>query len=237
MLLYQLRKGTNPRRVIIYLAEKGIDVPRYEVDYANGEHRSDHYLRINPAGRAPTLVTDTGLAITDSAAITEYLEELHPGRPMIGAEPLARARVRSLERLGADLIGRCQLWLWNQTSAFPAKEASPSKETADRTYRYASEVLDALETELGENTCLAGDAPTMPTSRSSRCSKRHAKGSIFLSAAIISISMPGTSASGAVRARIIEDGMIWKVGSSRLGLRRNRLDHLPMLHNLAVLRP
>ena len=161
MLLYQFRKGTNPRRVIIYLAEKGIDVPRYEVDYANGEHQSDHYLRINPAGRAPTLVTDTGLAITDSAAIIEYLEELHPGRPMIGADPLARARVRSLERLGADLIGRCQLWLWNQTSAFPAKEASPSKETADRTYRYASEVLDALERESGGNTFLAGEDPTI----------------------------------------------------------------------------
>ena len=39
MLLYQFRQGTNPRRVIIYLAEKGIDVPRYELDYANGEHR------------------------------------------------------------------------------------------------------------------------------------------------------------------------------------------------------
>ena len=161
MLLYQFRKGTNPRRVIIYLAEKGIDVPRYEVDYANGEHRSDHYLRINPAGRAPTLVTDTGLAITDSASIIEYLEELHPRKPMIGSDPLSRARVRSLERLGADLIARGQLWLWNQTNAFPAKESIPSKETADRTYRYASEVLDALEAEIGENAFFAGDDPTI----------------------------------------------------------------------------
>lgn len=161
MLLYQFRRGTNPRRVIIYLAEKGIDVPRYEVDYANGEHRSDRYLRINPAGRAPTLVTDTGLAITDSAAILEYLEELHPNKPMIGSDPLSRARVRSLERLGSDLIARGQLWLWNQTNAFPAKEPVPSKETADRTYRYASELLDALETEIGANAFLAGDGPTI----------------------------------------------------------------------------
>ncbi len=161
MLLYQFRKGTNPRRVIIYIAEKGIDVPRYEVDYASGEHRSDHYLRINPAGRAPTLVTDTGLAITDSAAIIEYLEELHPGKPMIGSDPLSRARVRSLERLGADLIARGQLWLWNQTSAFPAKESIPSKETAERTYRYTSEVLDALETAIGEQAFFAGDEPTI----------------------------------------------------------------------------
>ena len=85
MLLYQFRMGTNPRRVIIYLAEKGMDVPRYELDYANGEHRSPEYRKINPAGRAPTLVLESGLAITDSASIVEYLEERHPERPMIEA--------------------------------------------------------------------------------------------------------------------------------------------------------
>lgn len=161
MLLYQFRKGTNPRRVIIYLAEKGIDVPRYELDYANNEHRSARYLGINPAGRAPTLVTDAGLAITESAAIVEYLEELHPDKPMIGTEPLSRARIRSLERLGNDLIARSQLWLWNTTNAFPAKEPAPSKETADRTHRYVTELLDVLETEIGENDFLAGDGPTI----------------------------------------------------------------------------
>jgi glutathione S-transferase len=161
MLLYQFRKGTNPRRVIIYLAEKGIDVPRYELDYANQEHRSAHYVRINPSGRAPTLVTDGGAAITDSAAIVEYLEELHPDRPMIGTDPLSRARVRSLERLGSDLVARGQLWLWNRTNAFPAMEAAPSKGTADRTYRYISELLDVLEKEIGDNEFLAGNSPTI----------------------------------------------------------------------------
>jgi glutathione S-transferase len=78
MLLHQFRKGTNLRRVIIYLSEKGIDVPRYGLDYENKEHRSAEYLAINPSGRAPTLMTDAGGAITDSAAIVEYLEELHP---------------------------------------------------------------------------------------------------------------------------------------------------------------
>ena len=87
MLLYQFRKGMNPRRVIIYLAEKGIDVPRYELDYANDEHRSPGYLGINPSGRAPTLVTDGGLAITDSAAIVEYVEEFYPERPTVRDYP------------------------------------------------------------------------------------------------------------------------------------------------------
>lgn len=161
MLLYQFRKGTNPRRVIIYLAEKGIDVPRYELDYASGEHRTARYLDINPAGRAPTLVTDSGLAITESAAIVEYLEELYPDRPMIGSDPLARARVRSLERLGNDLVARGQLWLWNRTCAFPAKEHVPSQEAADRMHRYVTELLDVLEKEIGDHAFLAGPAPTI----------------------------------------------------------------------------
>ena len=161
MLLYQFRKGTNPRRVIIYLAEKGLDVPRYELDYAGGEHRSARYLAINPSGRAPTLVTDGGVAITDSAAIVEYLEELHPQRPMIGADPEERARVRSLERLGADLVGRGQLWLWNATDAFRAKEPEPRRAQADRLFRHVGELLDVLEREIGDQAFIAGPEPTV----------------------------------------------------------------------------
>jgi glutathione S-transferase len=161
MLLYQFRQGTNPRRVIIYLAEKGLDVPRYELDYANGEHRSAQYLAINPSGRAPTLVTDAGAAITDSAAIVEYLEELHPERPMIGADPISRARVRSLERLGSDLVARGQLWLWNATDAFPAKEPAPRRDDAERLFRHVRELLNVLEKEVADKPFIAGPEPTI----------------------------------------------------------------------------
>jgi glutathione S-transferase len=161
MLLYQFRMGTNPRRVIIYLSEKGIEVPRYEVDYANREHRSSSYLAINPSGRVPTLVTDEGVSITESAAIVEYLEELHPERPMIGTNALSRARVRAFERLGNDLIVRCQVWLWNLTDAFLAKEPEPSQDVAIKAYRYVSEILDIMETTIGDNEFLTGDTPTI----------------------------------------------------------------------------
>lgn len=161
MLLYQFRMGTNPRRVIIYLSEKGVDVPRYELDYAGGEHRSPAYLRINPAGRAPTLVTDEGSPITESAAIVEYLEELNPEKPMIGMDPISRAKVRALERVGNDLCVRCQVWLWNLTDAFPAKEPEPSRTMAHKAYRYVDELLDILETAIGDGEFLAGDAPTI----------------------------------------------------------------------------
>lgn len=161
MLLYQFQKGTNPRRVIIYLKEKGIDVPRYELDYAGGEHKSREYLAFNVSGRAPTLVTDEGVPITDSAAIVEYLEELYPEKPMIGTDAVSRAKVRSLERLGTDLVVRSQLWLWNVTQAFPAKEPSPSPDVAFKVFHYVTEILDVLEGTIGDNEFLAGNTPTI----------------------------------------------------------------------------
>jgi glutathione S-transferase len=161
MLLYQFQKGTNPRRVIIYLAEKGLSIPRYELDYVNGEHRSPAYLAINPAGRAPSLVTDGGEVITDSAAIVEYFEDRYPDTPMIGTDPVSRARVRSLERLGTDLIARSQVWLWNLTDAFPGKEPKPSREVADKMYRYVTEILDVFEVVIGDCEFLAGDTPSI----------------------------------------------------------------------------
>ncbi len=161
MLLYQFRMGTNPRRVIIYLSEKGLEIPRYELDYARMEHRSEWYRTINRAGRAPTLVTDEGVSITDSAAIVEYFEEIYPERSMIGSDPLKRAKVRSLERLGTDLVVRAQLWFWNTTTAFPAKEAEPSSETSTKLYHYVGEILEVLENAIGSNQFLAGDTPTI----------------------------------------------------------------------------
>lgn len=161
MLLYQFRMGTNPRRVIIYLAEKGLTIPRYELDYRNNEHRSPAYLAINPSGRAPSLITASGGVITDSAAIVEYFEELNVEHPMIGTDPVMRARVRALERLGSELVARGQLWLWNATDAFAAKEPQPSREVAHRLYRHVGELLDVLETAIGDNEFLAGDTPTI----------------------------------------------------------------------------
>lgn len=105
-------------------------------------------------------MTDTNFAITDSAAIIEYLEECYPHPPLIGVYSLSRARVLSLERLGSELIARSQLWLWNKTNVSPAKEPAPSKETADHVSRYVTELLDVLENEIGERVP-GRDKPTI----------------------------------------------------------------------------
>lgn len=87
-----------PRTVRMFLAEKGLRVPLRQVDVFTGENRQAAYLKHNPTGQTPTLVLDDGSAITESIAIMEYLEELHPQPALIGANPIERAITRQWQR-------------------------------------------------------------------------------------------------------------------------------------------
>lgn len=86
--------GMNPRMVRFYLAEKGVDIPRHEVDILGAENRGTDYLAINPAGQLPSLELSDGTFIAETAAIIEYIEELHPEPPLIGSTPSERAMTR-----------------------------------------------------------------------------------------------------------------------------------------------
>jgi glutathione S-transferase len=86
--------GMNPRLVRMFLAEKGIDVPRVPVDLLAGENRQAPFLAKNPSGQLPVLELDDGRYIAESVAICEYLEEQHPDKPLIGATPEDRAVAR-----------------------------------------------------------------------------------------------------------------------------------------------
>ncbi len=97
MRLYEFNWGIYPRRVLVYLAEKGIDnVDRVSVDMMGGENRQPPFLALNPSGTVPVLEVRPGVIIRQSAAIMEYLEEayLHPN--MIGDTPEKRAATRDL---------------------------------------------------------------------------------------------------------------------------------------------
>lgn len=85
MKLYDLKAGMNPRRVRIFLAEKGVTIPRVEVDMAGGENRRPPYLQINPMGTMPVLELDDGTNLSESIAICRYIEELHPVPNLFGA--------------------------------------------------------------------------------------------------------------------------------------------------------
>ncbi len=94
----------NPTRVRLYLAEKAaggaeIELEEVSLNLPKGEQKNPEHLARNPFGRLPVLELDDGTCLIESLPIIEYLEELHPDPPMIGTDPLERARVRELERI------------------------------------------------------------------------------------------------------------------------------------------
>jgi len=90
--------GPNPRVVRMFLHEKGLEVPREEVDIRSGENRQPPYLARNPSGQCPALELDDGTVLAEITAICEYIEDTHPQPPLIGTSPLEKAKTRMWTR-------------------------------------------------------------------------------------------------------------------------------------------
>ena len=98
MKLYNARRlynasAPNPRRVRIFLAEKGLNVPRIDLDLQAGETLTAEFRKLNSLSQTPVLELEDGGLITESMAICRYIEELHPDPPLFGTDPRDRARV------------------------------------------------------------------------------------------------------------------------------------------------
>ncbi len=90
--------GPNPRVVRMFMAEKGIEMPKQTVDLRKGENREADHLKRNPHGQMPTLELDDGHFLSEITAICEYLEEKNPKPPMIGTTAEERAECRMWTR-------------------------------------------------------------------------------------------------------------------------------------------
>lgn len=97
MKLYSAQ-APNPRRVRIFLAEKGLELPCEELEIGAGGTRAPEFLKKNSLGEAPVLELEDGTIITESVAICRYLEALHPEPPLFGADPVAQAKVEMWNR-------------------------------------------------------------------------------------------------------------------------------------------
>jgi glutathione S-transferase len=96
--LYQSAGSPNSRRVRIFLAEKGLEIPLMPVDLGKGEQHTDAYRAINPRRVVPTLVLEDGTAIGEVPAILRYIEEIHPQIPLHGETARERALTTMWER-------------------------------------------------------------------------------------------------------------------------------------------
>jgi len=93
MILHDLSAGMHPRRVRIFMAEKGLAIDRREVDAAGGANARPDFLRLNPLGKLPVLELDDGSAIAESLAICRYLEAMQPLPPLMGRTSQASAHI------------------------------------------------------------------------------------------------------------------------------------------------
>lgn len=105
MLLYDMRTAMNPRRVRIFLAEKGLQIPLQAVDGAQNENRTAAFLAINPLGKLPVLQLDDGTYLSESITICRYLEALYPQTPLFGEDPKSQAIVDMwIRRLESEMV-------------------------------------------------------------------------------------------------------------------------------------
>jgi glutathione S-transferase len=161
MKLYDFPPAPNPKKVRVYLAEKGLTLPIEPVDAINGANRTPEFLAKNPLGGLPVLELDDGTFLPESLAIIEYLEELHPEPPMIGRTPLERARVRAAERIcELGVLGNVAS-VFQNTSPFFAARVKQSPAAAENGRTRLAVNLRVLDGMIGERPFVCGERPTI----------------------------------------------------------------------------
>jgi glutathione S-transferase len=166
MKLYDAVFAPSPRRVRIFLAEKGIEVERVMVDLRQNEQLSDPYLAINPRGAVPALELDDGEVICESAAICRYFEAVQPAPALFGTTALDIGRIESwTRRIESDGYAAAVYAFRNAHPAFEDR-AAPGKwpampqipELGARGLIMWGAFIDALDARLRDRDWIATDA-------------------------------------------------------------------------------
>ncbi len=169
MKLYDSKMAPNPRRVRMFMAEKGTTCENVQIDIITGENLSDEFLAVNPRGLLPTLVLDDGTVIDETVAICRYFEETSPNPPLMGTDPVSKAHIESRQRhMEFDgLMGAAEAFR-NSFPGFASRglagnvgtvEAIPA--LAERGKASVAHFYESLNEDLGKSKYVAGDTFTI----------------------------------------------------------------------------
>ena len=159
MKLYDGGRAPNPRRVRIFLAEKGISVPLVPVDMAALEHKGGAVAERNPLRRLPVLELDDGTILTETVAICRYFEELHPAPSLFGTGALGKALVEMWQRrLELNLFMPVAQAFRHIHPAMKEWEVPQVPAWGEINKPKALEFLEILDRELASREFAAGDA-------------------------------------------------------------------------------
>ena len=161
MKLYDSKPAPNPRRVRIFLAEKGLEVPTVQLDIGRGENRTPPYLAKNPLGGVPYLELDDGTVIAESVAICRYFEEVQPSPPLLGTGAVDRARVEMWQRRMELELFRYVTGCFQNTHEFFKGRIEQVPAYGDVCRRTALKRLEWLDGELSDRAFVAGERYTI----------------------------------------------------------------------------
>ncbi len=158
MKIYETKTAPNPRRVRMFLAEKGIDVDYVQVDIQKGENLSPQMWAKNPLGKIPILELDDGTCIAETDAICTYFEAIQPEPPLMGTTPIEKATIsmwqRQVEFAFMMQVGMC----FQHTTGYFKDRMTPVPEFGKEAGINAAKYLNILERRLGEKEFIAGNA-------------------------------------------------------------------------------
>jgi glutathione S-transferase len=145
----------NPRRVRIFLAEKGVSVPLVHVPMRQGAHKSAEFMLKNSLGQVPVLELDDGSTLSESIAICRYLEELHPTPALFGKDAWQRAQVEMwIRRIEFALMSRLGA-VWVNTHKFTAHLGTQYKDYGEAMRVRSLKAMHWLNDELKGREFLA----------------------------------------------------------------------------------
>lgn len=158
MRLFDGGRAPNPRRVRVFLAEKGIEVPMVSVDMGALEHKGDQVALRNPLRRLPVLELDDGIILTESVAICRYFEEMQPEPALFGRGGLGKAKVEMWQRRVEFNLFQPVAFAFRHTHpAMKEWEVPQVPEWGEVNRPKALEFLAFLDTELALREFVAGD--------------------------------------------------------------------------------
>ncbi len=162
MRLFEYQGFPNPRRVRMFLAEKGIDVERVQVDVPGGEHRSEAFRTRNPEMTVPCLELDDGSHISGCVAISRYFEEAFPEVNLMGSTPAEQGLVATWQRrVEAGLMDTVATYFHHATPGLGVLETYQNPEWGQRAGDRAYATLMLLDQELSHKAYVAGDSFTI----------------------------------------------------------------------------
>lgn len=162
MKLFDGGRAPNPRRVTIFLAEKGIELETVPVDMGQLGHKSDEITRRNPLQRLPVLELDDGTILTETVAICRYLERLHPEPNLFGQNPLEEAQIEMWNRrIELNFLGGVTAVFRHTHPAMQDWEVPQVPAWGESNRDKVVEFLHFLDGELAGRDYIAGDRFTI----------------------------------------------------------------------------